>query len=204
MKYRNAGFWVWPFSLLLLFSCKEKRVGRDKLIGLINKSKTLHQTIEVNSIKVEFSYFPHELFVLQELGRSSRQDTAKISVFEKKYGSQYYFKVFFSKNNQEAIRTLGNFQKYSEMVQTMSFDMEKYVRVINDKSDTVYLKDFMFEQDYGLSNSNALLLVFDKDKFLRGKVHDIAIHEFGLGIGTINFRLEQNALNQIPKLEYNY
>lgn len=200
MNYRTRFFLYFFFSAILFFSCRERKLTKEKLISFISHSKELDQSSEIKGIKTELRLIPYQMMVLQELDGGKRNDSSFIHELEKRYSSQYYFRLAFSEGNQEVIRQLGSFQSYSDMVQVLSFEMSKYIFASNEKSDTMPLVDYIFERDYGMSSSNNLLLVFKKADFIKSEEININIGEFGLGVGSQKFVFRHNDIDDVPSL----
>jgi hypothetical protein len=155
---------------------------------------------EINGIKVRLDYVPHQLLVWQEMRSQPSMDSLKISRFQKKFSGQYYFRLSYSKSNKEVIRQLGSYDKYSDLVQVMSFEMGKYVCLYSDKKDTIPLSDFVFDQEYGMNNANKLLLEFKKERLENSNIIDIDVREFGLGIGNTRFEFRKRDIDKVEKL----
>ena len=189
-----------------LISCVDdtpREMSKDDLVGYIQKEKNgLVKKQEVNGITVSVSYFPWQMLVAQELDGQNKSDSAIIKKLEKNYSGQYYFKAKFSKDGQEAIRRLGSFDRYSEMVQVLAFRMNDYINLTTPKRDTIEMADYFFDQTYGMSDGNTLLLSFSKDKITGNKTIDINIGECGFGTGALKFTFERDAIEATPKLVY--
>jgi hypothetical protein len=153
----------------------------------------------VDDIKVDLKYYPGELLALQEF-ESIDKSGKSYSVLMKKYNDQYYFHLSFSKNGNDLIRQMGSFHQYSDMLQVMSFEMGKYVNASTEKTDSVFLMDYVFDQNYGMSHNTSILLVFSKKHISDAKNLIININEFGLGIGNLPFTFNVDDLDKIPKI----
>jgi len=164
--------------------------------GLVQKTK-------VKDIDVQISYEPSSLLVAQELTAAGQRDTSVLHTLEKKYSTNYYFLLKFSKNNKELIRQLGSFSQYSDMVQVLSFQMHQFVNLTTAAHDTVEMSDYAFEQTYGMSNANTLLLAFPREKIGKADKVDVNLAECGFGIGSLKFDFDKKDLDQIPRLDYN-
>lgn len=176
----------------------ESIVSRDELIKYINNPKNgLVKEQEVNGIAVRVSFQPGDMLVRQELEAGA--DTATIDSLKRKYNHQYYFNLKFSKNGKEAIRQLGGFNRYSDMVQVLSFRMAQFVNLTTPMRDTVELSDYIFDQTYGMSNGNTVLLSFDKSQ-IRGKEIYINLAECGFGTGALQFMFNKNDIDRMPML----
>jgi hypothetical protein len=193
-------------AAITLPSCGPRKVSKTRLVSLIEHSKELNQTQEINGIKVQLKYCPYQLLISQELDNSKGDpkdpDTARLSALEKKYSGQYYFRLSYSKNNKEVIRQLGDFHRYSDMLQVFSFELGGFINASTEKNDTLSLKDYAFEQDYGMGSANTSLLVFNKNDFRDINTITVNIGEFGLGIGSMRFNFRQNELTGLPALSY--
>lgn len=132
--------------------------------------------------------------------RDMPKDTARIRALENKYDGQYYFKLSYSRAGKEVIRQLGSYDRYSDMLQVMSFEMGKYITAITDTHDTLALADYLFNQEYGMTNANHLVLVFKKQDLEKAKNFAITIEEFGLGIGITQFEFKKEDLDRTPRL----
>jgi len=200
---RSICFYIFFYFLAvvgLISSCRRKALNKDELLAFVSHNKQLNQSTEVNGIKIRLMYYPYELLVLQEL-RAKKNDTTGISEIIRKYKSQYYFQLFFSKNDKEVIRELGSFQNYSKMLRVFSFEMPRYISGSTETKDTIQLKDCAFEQDYGMASANALMLVFDKNDLSGKTALNVNVAEFGLGTGALNFEVQKTAMDRIPMLD---
>ena len=202
---------LWKRSLpclgiaMLLASCHLHKtiVSKDELIKYINDSKHgLLQQQEVNGIRVQVIYQPSSMMVAQELESVKKTDSATIDSLEKKYANQSYFLLKYSKNDKEAIRQLGSFARYSDMLQVLAFQMQGYVNITTSEQDTVALADYTFEQNYGMGDANTLLLVFTKDKLKSAGSIDVNVAECGFGIGDLKFSFKKEDIASLPKLDY--
>jgi hypothetical protein len=190
----------------VICSCnsKNKLLTKDELTRYINNKKNgLMEEQEINGIKVRLSYRPSSMMVTQETEGVQKVDSIAIISLENKYKDNYYFLLNISKDNKEVIRQLGNFDRYSDMVQVFAFQMNQFVNLTTPQKDTIPLADYLFDQTYGMSNGNTILLAFNKNKIADKKNIEINIGECGLGIGDLKFRFEKENLDKIPKLDYN-
>jgi|GEM_PF-886771 len=204
-KGRNR-FTFFLFAIMIvLFSCNHHRVtlGRTALRKYISDPKNgLLKEKSVNGVTVRVSYQPVGFMVCRELDGSEKDNTKKASELEKKYERNYYFLLTYSKEGNEAIRQLGSFSRYSEMVQVFSFEMQKYVNITTALNDTIPLSDYLFNQTYGLDDGNTILLSFQKEPVHASKWIDVNIAECGLGTGNIKFSFKRDDLAAVPLFDY--
>jgi hypothetical protein len=178
-------------------------MSRAELIRFLgDKDHGLSQEQEVNGIKVKVTYQPSSLLVAQELGNEQLPAAAVIDSLEKKYKKNYYFLLKFAKDGHEAIRQLGDFSRYSDMVQVLSFQMSRFVNITTPAKDTVSLSDFLFDQTYGMSDGNTVLLCFDREKLHNKKDIEVNIAECGFGTGSLKFHFNEKDLERVPALDY--
>jgi hypothetical protein len=174
-----------------------------ELIKFVNNPKhNLVKEQEVSGVKVTISFKPGALMVAQELTSLSKKDTQTINSLDKKYSNSYYFLLKYAKDNKELIRQLGSFDRYSSMLQVLSFKMQGYINLTTPAKDTIPLGDYLFEQNYGMGEGNTILLVFDKERLTTTDIIEINVAECGFGIGNLKFRFKKGNLDNVPKLDY--
>lgn len=199
-------FMVFMFVIITGFvSCSEPKsvMTKEELISYINRSKNgLSAEQEVNGVKVNITYRPASLMVVQEIGENEEANKNLIDSLTNKYSSSYYFFLKFSKNGKELIRQLGDFSRYSDMVQVFSFKMGQFVNLTTPEKDTIMLSDYFFDQNYGMSDGNTILLCFDKSKLKNKNELNINVAECGLGIGNLRFSFSKEKLDKTPCLDY--
>jgi hypothetical protein len=196
---------IFVLSFPILISCSSRKsiVSKEELISYINKKENgLKQEQEVNGIKVSLTYQPGSLLVARELEDGQGKDADLVKGLESKYDSNYYFFLKFSRDNKEAIRQLGSFGRYSDMVQVLAFQMHNFINLTTPQRDTLALGDYLFDQTYGMSDGNTLLLSFSKEKVLKSSALEINIGECGFGTGSMKFILDKKDIENMPKLDY--
>jgi hypothetical protein len=194
------------FVLFLFVACSSRKaiLSKDELVKYINeKNSGLKQEQVVNGIKISVSYEPASLLIAKELEAGRAMDSVLFHSLEKKYDNSYYFFLKFSKDGKEAIRQLGNFKRYSDMLQVLAFDMHQFVNLTTPQRDTLELSDYYFDQTYGMSDGNSLLLSFDKSKIQRVSQVQVNIGECGFGTGMLKFSFDKEEIDRVPKLDYN-
>lgn len=199
-----AGFAVLLAAALVVCCGQEKKIlSRTELIQYINDpGNGLKQTQEVQGIRAELRYQPSSLLVMQALGQENVADKKATDSLEKHYGKNYYFLLKFSKGGQEAIRQLGSFSRYSDMVQVFSFQMHRFVNLTTPQLDTIPLADYLFDQTYGMSDGNTILLCFDKAKLQDKDMLHINVAECGLGTGALQFSFKRKQIDRLPALDF--
>jgi hypothetical protein len=80
--------------------------------------------------------------------------------------------------------------------------MGRFVNMNTPAKDTMALTDFLFEQTYGMSDGNTVMLCFDKGTLQNKKDLDINIAQCGFGTGNVKFHFVQKDINKVPALDY--
>lgn len=192
-------------AVYLLTGCsgRQRVIAKRDLLKFINDPKHgLVRQQEVNGLTVRVSYEPSSLLVSQELARGGKSDSATIRALTEKYGKYCYFVMEFSRDGKEAIRQAGSFSQYSNMVQVLSFQMGQFINLTTAVRDTVDLADYAFEQTYGMSKANTLLLSFPREKINKADVFEVNLAECGFGVGSLRFPFKRSDLMETPDLDY--
>jgi len=203
MRYLQNSIGTFIVALLLfLCSCgiaKKSSLDKAELLEYINDPDNgLTKEQEVNGVKVKLSFYPSSLLAEQE-----QTDSIPVEKLKGKYSGYYYFKARFSKDGKEAIRQLGDFSKYSDMVQMLAFRMNDYINLTTYNKDTLSMADYFFDQTYGMSDGNNLMLVFSRDQMKNANKFDINIAECGFGTGILKFSFRKEDLEKLPELKDN-
>jgi hypothetical protein len=176
---------------------------KNKIIKYLNdEGNGYRKEITSNGVTVSIVYQPQSLFIEQELSDIKNPAASLVDSIKNKYTNSYYFHVTFSREGKEAIRNAGGFGNYSVLLQKLAFQMHDHIQLTTSLKDTVELGDYFFDQTYGMSNGNTLLVRFDKSKIKKAETLDIHIEECGFGTGNISFRFEKNKLDNAPVLKY--
>ncbi|WP_212003309.1 hypothetical protein [Chitinophaga sp. HK235] len=189
--------------LAVFFSCsRPSPVDKAGMETYLNKSSHhLAQQSSRNGIDISLKYMPQSMLVLQDLSKTQDPGHQALDTLQKKYASQYYFLLSFSKEGKEAIRQLGDYSLYSKMLQTLAFRMNEYVNITTASNDTVQLSDYAFQQTYGLSDANSLLLAFPAEKIRTASSFHVNIAECGFATGSERFEFKSRDIANIPELD---
>lgn len=197
-------YWLTTLFVCLLAACGEPEylTPEELTAYAANDEHGLHRSVEVNHTKIDVTYRPTDLWVYQELDNLNA-DSAQVNTLREKYSKYYYFIVSLSRNNKEALHQTGDFGEYSELVQTMSFRMPRYVTLTTAQQDTIPVGDFMLNRTYGMSSSTDILFVFNKEKAINKEWVQFNLNEFGLNTGNQRFRFRTEDLEDAPKIYRN-
>ncbi|WP_156131428.1 hypothetical protein [Pedobacter kyungheensis] len=181
-------------GLLTFCSCKAPLKNRSEVFSYIDEERNgLVKSNQSNGIDCKVNFLPWQL-------QASNKSQSEIAINEKTkntFKSQYYFLISFSKDKKELLRQLSA-NEYSEMVQTLAFRMTDYIKIRLADGKVIKPLSCLFQQTYGLSNANQLLVIFNQADFKTEETFTILINEFGFRTGNLSFSFE---LNQQQKLQ---
>lgn len=140
-----------------------RRYIANKENGLLSEKKT-H-----TGISVKLSYLPAVLL---------RKDMH--------IQDRHYFLFNLSKDGRELLRQV-DFNTYSDLLRVLSFRMAPLISLVADGKQPVQADDCFFQQTFGMTAANELLIVFDGRKIGKARRFNIKISEFGLNTGDLNF-----------------
>jgi hypothetical protein len=186
---------------LAVAACKPQFLAPADLRAYISdEDNGLKKTIKLKDTQVTVLYRPTDLLVYQEIGDDTT-NAAKIRELRTKYDQNLYFILSLSTASKESLHlTTGS--QYSDLVQTLSFQMSEYVSMTTAANDTIPVADFILNRTYGMSNSTDLLFVFDKDKAKGKDWVQFNLNEFGLGMGNQRFRFNVKDLDEVPEIQF--
>ncbi|TWI85735.1 hypothetical protein IQ13_0900 [Lacibacter cauensis] len=190
--------------ITIMLSCNHPKsfTNKNELLSYLNKgSNGYSQEILSNNVSIKLTYQPTSLMVQNELDEQVQFSKKVIDSLQKKYEGSYYFHLEFSKNGKEAIRQMDGFTDYSVLLQTLAFQMGDHIVLTTHQKDTVALGDYYFDQTYGMSSSNRLLISFDRSVIKKSDKLKIHIGECGFGTGDVKFEFERDRLDNAPWLK---
>lgn len=183
------------FNFLLL-GCQSKINDIASLNKFINaEGNGLVVKKKVGKIDVTIKYLPWQLLASRYKTKENRKDT----VIER-LKKNCFFLLSFSKDDKELLRQL-DFNTYSEMVSTLSFRMQEKINAIAG-TKLIEAEDCSFQQTFGLSGSNELLIVFEAAKIKNEPNLQIEVKEFGLNLGNLVFDFNAGNIKSLYALDY--
>jgi hypothetical protein len=152
---------------------------------------------EVNKINLSLTYIPSKL-----LEAAKRPEVKKEGLGQgDQPDERIYFLLGLSANKKELLKQLG-YNKYSELVQVLSFRMNEFIELIPGQDHSIVPEICQFQQTYGLAKENNLLIVFKADKLPASKTYIVKIREFGLGVGDVGFKFNIDDITNLPTLKF--
>lgn len=154
---------------------------------------------QAGKVKMTVTHRPVDFLVYQEVGESGTQ--AEIAEAKARYNDYLYFLVSLSAGEKGALYGLSADQDaFSENLQVLSFRMGNYVHLTTSAQDTIPVGDYVYNRSFGLTQSDDLLFVFNKEKVPAQGWVSFNIAEFGMSTGRRNFRFDVADLKRVPRL----
>lgn len=191
---------------ILVMSCtKHKQETEEQLLEYVSDPD--HGLIQVDSIhglKIEVRNKPYALIAAQELrGEAVINDSIQKSV-EKKFSNNLYFNLTLSVNDKDPLLYSGGLSNFSNMFQTLAFQMDKFVFLTTSEQDTIGVDDFIYPRLYGMGTGSTILFAFSKEEMNKKGHHpewiDFHLQEFGMNTGNKKFRFDMDDIEEVPEL----
>nr|WP_199156312.1 hypothetical protein [Pedobacter sp. ASV2] len=188
-------------SLSLLFlslhlSCNKPIGNRKELLAYVYKPENgLTSVIQAGGIEIQLSYIPWQAQAYDNQSKKIKLNPESLIKIKDKYA----FILSFSKDKKEILKQL-DFNTYSEVLQVLAFRMQNYIVAKVDGGKSISPLSCTFQQTYGMSTANDLLLIFDKKAIKTTGLITIFVKEFGLKTGDFQFKIN---ISDITKLQKN-
>lgn len=159
---------------------------------LDDPSNGLKKEWQSGDVQVKLTYLPLELLEARSGQKDFIADSLKLC----------FFQLSFSKSGKELLRQL-DFDNYSEMLQIFAFRMSSFISLRKDKSAPLKPEDCVFQQTFGMTSANTVLVAFDASETQAKENIEIQINEFGLGLGILTFHFDPKDIKNIPEIKFN-
>ena len=179
-------------SIILMSCIKQPKSISDVQMYISDKKNGLVSSKQIGDVVVKLTWQPWQIIASKLNKSKSAQSLAQLD-------NNCFFILSFSKDNKELLRQL-DFNLYSEMVNVFSFRMQSFISITSSDTISVFPKDCLFQQTYGASDANNLLLIFDNNEIKNMDEFIVSIQEFGLGFGNLKFRINSKNMSQFEKL----
>lgn len=186
-----------------LCSCQSGYMHKEELEAYVSDADhEVTKEREYKGYKVQVTYKPSDLLILQENNDSEQLDSSSYSRLYQKYHNYYYFILELSRGDKEVLMQHATSPEYTELVQTLSFRMGQYVNLTTSERDTIPVGDYTFPRTFGMGSSNALMFAFSKADVEQDEWLKFNLQEFGLGLGIQSFRFDIEKLESTPRIEF--
>lgn len=191
-------------GLAFLTSCDQKAFdSNQELIAYVkNENNGYRVNKSIRGIDMSIMYRPTDLLVEQKT--DSQTSKKEIDSLRIKYSQYLYFNLNLSKGGNELLSAIPNDNnEFGEMVNQLSFGMNKVIHLYSSKKDTIQLVDYVYPRMYGLSKSTELLLIYPRDpKITNAESFTISIDDIGLKTGEVKFKFNTSIVNEELKINF--
>lgn len=181
----------------VFYSCNTQIKNKSDLQTYIgDPNNGLTDTVQRSSVLAKLVFQPWQLLA-KRVGASKTVAIANTNPLSK----NLYFVLSLSKDGKELLRQLP-FEQYSEMIQVFSFRMQDFISVKADGSESIAPIECLFQQTYGMTEANMLMVVFEKKSMPKCEKLNFYVKEFGLGLGELTFQVKNDEIGHIERLDY--
>jgi hypothetical protein len=177
-------------------SCKKSFDTKEDFLEYIeDEDNGYSETKFINGIKINLTYKPTQLMVLQENSKGSDKINDSLKT---KYENSIYFILSYSKDNKEILSTINDSrERFNNVQNELTFKMHENVSLTTESRDTIPLVDYNFPRTYGMSRSTNLLFVFKRDKLIdSGSNVFFNLKDIGMNIGDLKFKFKTKIIKE--------
>jgi hypothetical protein len=191
-------------SLILLFlitSCStpDHLSQKDLQSYIQDESNGLSKSVEAGAVTMKVNYRPNDFLIWQEM--EDEEDLSKITEVQNRYKNYIYFIMQLSAGEKDALYGITtNQMDFNDRLQTLSFRMNQFVNLTTSEQDTIPVADAYYTRMFGLSKSNDILFVFNREKIDTDQWISFNTKDFGFRTGRKSFRFDLESINNAPRL----
>jgi len=189
----------WVGLIFCMLSCTRSKVTHNDLIQYIrDESHGLTHIVHSNNIKCEVVYQPTDAMMRAEL----YNDTARATIdsLRDKYSEFLYFLVRLSIDGKEIVPSSG--YSYGNVIQSMSFRMDKYVSMVGENGVNIPLVDFSMNHTNGMASATEVLLVFERPADSTLEWLELILNDVGVGLGATRYKFMIDDLRKTPTIDF--
>ncbi|WP_131539019.1 hypothetical protein [Pedobacter nototheniae] len=183
------------FYVAVQFACNKPIKSKKELLAYVYKPDNgLTSITQAGEIETRLSYIPWQAQAYDNQSKKIKLNPKSLISIK----NNYAFVLGFSKDKKEVLRQL-DFNTYSEILQVLAFRMQNYIVAKIDGGKPVTPLSCTFQQTYGMSTTNNLLLIFDKKAIATTGFITVFVKEFGLKTGDFQFRINTSDITKLQK-----
>lgn len=157
----------------------------------------LLQQQQIGDTEVTVTYQPVELLVAREV-QAIGSNPIVVDSLRRQYGKATYFLLTISRHGQDILQPNEGFARYSELLQTLAFQLDKHARLITSQGDTLRPANYYLDRTTTTAGASRMLLAFPKLPITSS--WRFQLRECGLGTGDLTFPFDPGRLNAVPAL----
>jgi len=196
-------FLIFLFASFLLWSCGSSSMTEEDLQTYAqDEDHGLLQKDSVHGLVIEVMNRPSGLLVAQELRNESALTDSLVKSVKDQYAKNLYFNLTLSVKDQDPLLHSGSMSTFSSLLQTMAFQMDKYVFLTTSNKDTIPVGDFVYPRLYGMGRGSTVLFAFAGEELSKEKEWvEFHLMEFGMNSGNRKYRFDMDDLRDVPDLK---
>ncbi|MGN6646686.1 MAG: hypothetical protein ACTHJT_09150 [Cytophaga sp.] len=164
----------------------------------------LLQKDSVQGLVIEVMNRPTGLLVAQELRNEPTLTDSLVKSVKDQYARNLYFNLTLSVKDQDPMLHSGSMSRFSSMLQTMAFQMDKFVFLTTSNKDTIPVGDFVYPRLYGMGRGSTVMFAFAGEELEKEKEWvEFHLLEFGMGSGNRKYHFDMKDLRDAPDLKIN-
>lgn len=187
--------------LISVISCSSPKLDEAALKQyLLDPENGTMKETALGAYKMQVTYRPNALMVMQELKGIDTVTEAKRKVAEDNYSHFIYFVFAISKNGKEITNDLAaDANAFTEQIKQLSFSMGNYVKIITSRNDTIPVADYIYSRMYGAA-STSMLFAFNNEKLNQTEYIDFCIGGLNFIATENKFRFYLKDIQHVPPL----
>jgi len=190
-----------------IFSCGKKKGTEAEIQVYANDaSNGLIQEDSIHGLTIAVQNRPVALIIAQELKGQTEQNDSVLTAVTRKFSPNLYFNLNLSVGDKDPLLYSGSMQRFSSLLQTLAFQMDKFVFLTTSEKDTIPVGDYVYPRLYGMGSGSTMLFAFTKDtaKWEKTDWVDFHLQEFGMNTGNRKYRFKKSDLDEVPDLISSY
>jgi len=188
---------------ILLWSCTDSSMSEEELQKYAQDADNgLFQQDSVNGLTIEVTNRPTGLLVAQELRSNTGLTDSIVTAVKNQYSKNMYFNLNLSVKDEDPLLHSGSMGTFSSLLQTMAFQMDKYVFLTTSNKDTIPVGDFVYPRLYGMGRGSTVLFAFTGEELAKETEWvDFHLLDFGMNTGNRKYRFDVDDLRDTPTLQ---
>ncbi len=187
--------------MFIIFSCN-KPVSREELINYINEPKNgCMKSNQHKGCNVSVFYRPIEIIAYGELVKEKGKSQEAVDSVRQLYSKNLYFIISLSVNEYDYLQKyVNNLSEYNNVVSYLNYGIQTDLKLIIPGKSSYYPIDCIFTRAYEVSNTNNILVVFNKEVINNEKEFTIQFNSVRKDIGSHSFSFNIKDLETIPEI----
>ena len=195
---------VYFIVIIIVFSACNRQVARDKLIEYIaDPENKCVQTSSYKDLIINAYYRPYDLLVYGEILSLKVKNENSIDSIINQYNSNMYFMLSLKSGESNFLQKyITNNVVYTRLVSYFNYGIQSDIQLIDNNNNKIHPTDCVFMRNYGISDVNNILLIFNKTELQNSRNFTINLNSKWNDIGTHKFHFNIKDLESIPTIDF--